>query len=146
MGFTRSLADLEGLFGIRVAAVAPGVVKTPLWTDNVDKLRIVKEGTGEGVDDWVTPEDVAKVMLAIVAEDEIASNEHVTTPFTTKQEKIRIKGGSVLEVAAHGRVRDVPLFGNTGPTGIAGNTVSNVEEYYRETVGLVGAKGWGVPK
>ena len=29
----RSLAPLEEKVGIRVVAVAPGVIKTPLWTE-----------------------------------------------------------------------------------------------------------------
>jgi NAD(P)-dependent dehydrogenase (short-subunit alcohol dehydrogenase family) len=33
-GFVRSLARLEKMFGIRVIAVAPGVVKTPLWVEH----------------------------------------------------------------------------------------------------------------
>ncbi len=45
----RSLADLEQLHGIRVTCLMPGVVKTPLWTDNPEKLRIVRqEGEGGG--------------------------------------------------------------------------------------------------
>jgi 3-hydroxybutyrate dehydrogenase len=33
-GFVRSLAPLERGLGIRVTAVAPGVVKTPLWVES----------------------------------------------------------------------------------------------------------------
>jgi 3-hydroxybutyrate dehydrogenase len=32
-GFVRSLRGLEKRFGIRVSAVAPGLIKTPLWTE-----------------------------------------------------------------------------------------------------------------
>jgi 3-hydroxybutyrate dehydrogenase len=42
--FCRSLGYLEPEFGIRVNAVAPGVVKTPIWTQ--DKLRLVDEEKG----------------------------------------------------------------------------------------------------
>jgi 3-hydroxybutyrate dehydrogenase len=31
---TRSLSPLDRLFGIKVVAVAPGMVNTPLWTDH----------------------------------------------------------------------------------------------------------------
>lgn len=30
-GFVRSLCTLESVFNIRVTAVAPGVIKTPIW-------------------------------------------------------------------------------------------------------------------
>lgn len=33
-GFVRSLGELEKRFGIRVTAVAPGIIKTPLWLEN----------------------------------------------------------------------------------------------------------------
>jgi 3-hydroxybutyrate dehydrogenase len=39
-GFVRSLGPLESRFGIRVTAVAPGVIKTPLWTE-VRSLHVV---------------------------------------------------------------------------------------------------------
>lgn len=42
-GFVRSLADLEAEYGIRVAAVLPGVVKTPLWTDHPEKSKAFNE-------------------------------------------------------------------------------------------------------
>lgn len=42
-GFVRSLALLEERKGIRVAAVAPGVIKTLLWTDHPEKMRMVTE-------------------------------------------------------------------------------------------------------
>lgn len=33
-GFTRALATLDREMGIKVVAVAPGIVRTPLWTDS----------------------------------------------------------------------------------------------------------------
>lgn len=54
-GFVRSLASLEGRTGIRVNAVAPGVIKTPLWMEAPEKLKFIKEG----VDEWATPEEVS---------------------------------------------------------------------------------------
>ena len=42
--FCRSVGCLEQMLGVRVNAVAPGVVKTPIWTE--DKLRIVDEEKG----------------------------------------------------------------------------------------------------
>jgi 3-hydroxybutyrate dehydrogenase len=42
-GFVRSMGDLEAKYGIRVAAVLPGVVKTPLWTDHPEKSKAFNE-------------------------------------------------------------------------------------------------------
>ena len=139
VGLTRALADLEGLVGVRVAAVAPGIVRTPLWLENPDKLRFLKqEGDEEGERDaWVTPEEVATVMLRICDADEVGTSVDAGK----KGDVIKIGGGSVLEVAA-GVVRDVPMLGNTGPSGIKGNTVSNAAEAYGEIIGML-KKGWG---
>lgn len=67
VGFVRCLAELEEVSGIRVAAVAPGLVRTPLWPENPHKLRMVEEEK----DEWVTPEQVAQTMLSIVTDDHI---------------------------------------------------------------------------
>ncbi|RAL06664.1 uncharacterized protein BO97DRAFT_447404 [Aspergillus homomorphus CBS 101889] len=47
LALMQSLASLEAA-GIRVTAVAPGIVKTPIWSQ--DKLALVDES----VDEWVT--------------------------------------------------------------------------------------------
>ncbi|CBF84083.1 putative short chain dehydrogenase/reductase family oxidoreductase [Aspergillus nidulans FGSC A4] len=65
-GFVRSLAKLDERCGIRVTAVAPGIIKTPLWTDHPEKLKIVDDTK----DAWVTPDEVATVMLALVQQDQ----------------------------------------------------------------------------
>ena len=46
-GFIYSMADLEESHNIRVAGVAPGIVRTPLWLDHQDKRDKIftKEGT-----------------------------------------------------------------------------------------------------
>jgi hypothetical protein len=41
-----------------VNGVAPGIIKTPLWTDHAEKLRFMDESQ----DVWVEPEEVAEVM------------------------------------------------------------------------------------
>ncbi|KAK2029761.1 short chain dehydrogenase [Colletotrichum zoysiae] len=90
-GFVRSLAVLEQTDGIRVNAVAPGVVRTPLWTDNPEKLvnlDVIQDG-------WVTPQEVAEAMLRCVTEDSLA-------------------GGSILEVGKD-RTRLVQAFNDPGP-------------------------------
>ena len=42
-------------------AVAPGVIKTPLWTEHPEKSKWI-----EGGDEWVTPEYVAETMVEIL--------------------------------------------------------------------------------
>lgn len=94
-GFVRSLAPLEnppaetGLPKIRVVAVSPARILTPLWTDNPEKMKMVGIQPG-----WVTPEAVAEVMLDLVQ----------------KQENV---GGTILEIGA--TVRKVETFNDGGP-------------------------------
>jgi 3-hydroxybutyrate dehydrogenase len=73
------------------------VVKTPLWTEHAEKMKAV------GSDDaWVTPEEVAEVMLALVEKGEIGN----VAGDLDHGGKIAIRGGSILE-ASRGKVRDV---------------------------------------
>lgn len=106
-GFIRSLADLEnppdGIPKIRVNGCAPGIIKTPLWTENPEKFKMVDEAK----DEWVTPETVAQVMIDLVEKE-----EHV--------------GGTILEVT--GQVRKVEIYNDPGPTMVGGNAVSNVQK------------------
>lgn len=94
-GFVRSLAQLEtppadtGLPKIRVVAVAPAMIKTPLWTDSEDKMKLTGKDTP-----WVTPEAVADVMVNLVEKE-----EHV--------------GGTILEVGL--KIREVDVFNDPGP-------------------------------
>ncbi|KAK2057283.1 short chain dehydrogenase [Colletotrichum caudatum] len=90
-GFVRSLAILEQTDGIRVNAVAPGVVRTPLWTDNPEKLVNLDVAQ----DGWATPQEVAEAMLRCVTEDSLM-------------------GGSILEVGKD-RTRLVQAFNDPGP-------------------------------
>jgi NAD(P)-dependent dehydrogenase (short-subunit alcohol dehydrogenase family) len=89
-GFVRCLATLEQV-GIRVNAVAPGVVRTPLWTEHPEKLKNVNEAQ----DAWVTPHECAQAMLECV-------------------ESERYLGGTVLEVG-RGNTREVQVFNDPGP-------------------------------
>lgn len=66
-GFIRSMEPLDETLGIRVNGVAPGVIKTPLWTDHPEKMKMVDER----VDEWVTPEEVAEQMLRCAEDDSI---------------------------------------------------------------------------
>lgn len=113
-GFVRSLGALDA-YGIRVNAVAPGLVRTPLWTENPDKLANIDESK----DTWVTPKEVAEAMLScIVNEDKV--------------------GGTVLEVGA-GHTRQVAVLNDPGPSRHpeAGFTTSNGEVGDAEVRGLL---------
>jgi len=102
-GFCRSLAHLEPKINIRVSAVAPGIVKTPIWTEDKVKWFDEKEDT------WVTPVKIAEVMLDLVQ----------------KEENI---GGTVLEVGAES-VRRVEGLNDPGPEG-KGFTVTKMGDGY----------------
>ena len=131
-GFVRSLAHLESSLGIRVATVAPGNIKTPIWSS--DKIALIKAEDG-----WVMPEDVAKVMIALVEKTEISQG---VGEKAEQGQKIKIGGGSVIEVAKD-RIRDVPQFNNPGPSGVAGSAASGVEQFVDEVHSLLRVDGWG---
>lgn len=123
-GFTRSLSTLEERSGIRVVAVAPAVVKTPLWThDPVNAAAVV-----EGVDQWVTPQEVADVMFQLATQDSLKAKDIADTSSENKNEvaKIPITGGTILEVTK-GYVRQVKAFNDPGPQRRPGSTVSNMD-------------------
>lgn len=103
-GFVRCVGPLDA-YGIKVNAVAPGLVRTPLWIDNPDKLGNVDESK----DTWVTPEEVAEAMLGCVESEATAS-------------------GAVIEVGAS-HTREVNMFNDPGPnfTPEAGMISSNSE-------------------
>lgn len=120
-GFIRSLAALEPQTGIRVNGVAPGVIKTPLWTEHPEKLRFVDEAK----DAWATPEEVAEAMERCLEDKEVG-------------------GGKIVEVGA-GQTRFVEALMDPGPRG-KGHTVSNGVAAYEEVYGWLGQEGWGVGK
>jgi hypothetical protein len=62
---------------IRVNGVAPGVIKTPLWTEHPEKMTFLDETK----DAWATPEEVAVAMFRCLEEAELG-------------------GGKILEVGA----------------------------------------------
>ena len=109
-GFTRSLADLEPKLNIRVNAVAPGCVKTPLWTQ--DKLSWVDEN----IDTWVTTQQVAQTMLDLV---QVESNV----------------GGTVLEVGVD-KVRSVQQLNDPGPKG-RGHTLAKIAGAMTDVYALI---------
>ncbi|TQB75824.1 hypothetical protein MPDQ_001788 [Monascus purpureus] len=136
-GLVRSLAQLDTKFGIRVTAVAPGVIKTPLWTDNPDKLKIIDEKS----DEWVTPEEVSEVMLALIQQDEVSEK---IGDKSGQGRSFRVQGGSILEVSK--TVREVTAFNDPGPGKRAGNTASDTRVIDEEVVGILSQRGWGMSK
>jgi len=97
--FVRSFASLQGMENIRVIAIAPGLVHTPLWyKENPEKYQSVAN-----FDRWLQPLDIAQVML-----DMCQDSAYV--------------GGSVVEVTTPGKTRKVQLFNDEGPPGARGST------------------------
>ncbi|OWP01217.1 hypothetical protein B2J93_5497 [Marssonina coronariae] len=110
--FTRSLGPLEQHLNIRVCAVAPAIVETPIWTEE-------RRGwVDESVDCWIAPRTVAGVML-----DMVQGVEYV--------------GGTVLEVGFE-TTRRVEGINDSGPDMMAkGYGVSKVMDGFVRTFGLI---------
>ncbi|OAP56482.1 hypothetical protein AYL99_09661 [Fonsecaea erecta] len=112
----RSLAPLHEEYGIKVVAVAPGMVYTPLWTDHPEKIK-----AADKKDIWITPEEQAAVMLDVV-------------------EKGEYEGGTVLETLKDFTRRvyiDSPM--PEGP----GSTISNLGLITEDTMALLEAERKG---
>lgn len=108
--FTRSLAPLQAEFGIKVVAVSPGMVNTPLWTDNPDKMKAIGEE-----DVILEPEELAEAMLTLV-------------------ESGSYPGGTVLEVLKNKtRVVKVDSPVAAGP----GATMSNMHIVQQDTIEIL---------
>lgn len=91
VGFTRSMANLDAGLGIRINAIAPGIVRTPLWTDHPEKLAYLEEDRK----DWITGREVAAAMLTL-----LESEDHA--------------GGTVLEIGKN-TLRKVATYNDPGP-------------------------------
>ncbi|KAI1331026.1 hypothetical protein F5Y16DRAFT_361961 [Xylariaceae sp. FL0255] len=121
-GLVRSIAHLEEAVGVRVNAVAPGVVRTPLWTEHPEKLRLLKTSQ----DGWVTPEEVAKAMLRLVTDPKLG-------------------GGTIFEVGKD-CTRLVQAFNDPGPATdpALGLIASNADQGKADIQGwLLDGKIWG---
>lgn len=131
------MANLDKELGIRITAVAPGVIKTPLWTDHPEKLKAIDQSS----DEWVTPEEVGEVMLAIVQQDKVSE---IIGDKSGKGRQFPVQGGTVLEVSK--TVRAVNPFNDPGPFGKPGNTASDLRYVENESIELLKQRGWGASK
>ncbi len=129
-----------------MTAVAPGVIKTPLWTEAPEKLKLIAAD-----DAWVTPESVADVMVALVEKEAVrvsaglggaAGSRLASGDAREGTKEVAVAGGMILEVAK-GRVRVVEQFDGVGPSG-EGNTVGNMGIAEEEIFERLGGGGWGV--
>ncbi|KAF5704318.1 3-hydroxybutyrate dehydrogenase [Fusarium mundagurra] len=133
-GFVRSLSNLSSA-NIRIAAVAPGIIKTPLYTDNPEKMAMV-----DGLQDvWVEPEEVAEVMVALIERDRMSE----TIGEYPKNGDIQIKSGTILEVTK-GRARPVHPYHDPGPSG-PGALASNMAAAENAVMEML-KPGWGAPE
>jgi 3-hydroxybutyrate dehydrogenase len=132
--FMHSLAPPEARLGIRLAAVAPGAVKTLMCTEHAEKMKAIGSN-----DAWVTPEEAAEVVVALVDEDEV---ENIAGDLD-KGEKIFIRRGSILEVCKE-RVGDVPAFNDPGPTVRPENTTSRMRQLEDEFGNALCTNWWGI--
>lgn len=94
---------LEPEFGIKVNCIAPGLIRTPLWTAHPEKLRWVDDSH----DTWIEPEEVADAIIDAMVDP-------------------KINGGDVIEVVKDAR-RMVKTYGDLGPKG-RGTSVSKGQE------------------
>ena len=120
--------------GVRVTAVAPGLVKTPLWTDHPEKLHWIGKA-----DEWVTPEFVAEKMVDLIEKEEL--EVEVDNKGGEGRKMVKMEGGLILEVAK-GRVRKVEQYNDPGPAG-EGTTVEGMETAEEEVLGRL-KEGWGM--
>ncbi|KIW99554.1 uncharacterized protein Z518_11293 [Rhinocladiella mackenziei CBS 650.93] len=92
--FVRCMAPLESLCGIRVVAVAPGVVDTPLFRDSPGALAHI-----DMEKDFVLPRsEIVRAMVALIRD--------ATYP-----------SGTILEVGDIGLWRPVEILNDSGPQG-----------------------------
>lgn len=106
------MGPLEKLANIRVTAVAPGIVETPMFRNS-----ILADAMAEGSDDLVLPEQIAQVMVDLIQ----------------KEENV---GGTILEVGTDD-VRVVERLRDPGHQGKKGCTVSNPRVLYEATEKLI---------
>ncbi|MCJ1474005.1 hypothetical protein MMC13_002661 [Lambiella insularis] len=132
-GFVRSLAPLDGHLGIRITAVAPGVIKTPLWTENPEKLRLVSD-----TDDWMVDlieKEGIEVQASAVASTGLSSGDD-----RQGTKMVKVEGGFILEVGR--KLRKVEMFNDSGPLR-EGDMASNIAVGDRDIFERLNKRGWG---
>ncbi|KAF3344293.1 Maltose permease MAL61 [Verticillium dahliae VDG2] len=113
--FVRSLGSLREHLGIRVGAVAPGAVMTPMWLQDPDKRAILDADAG-AADIFIHPDEIARGMMAL-CEDPAYGD------------------GTILEVTK-GSTRVVPLYHAEPPSGV-GSMVPGYQKAADELVTYV---------
>jgi 3-oxoacyl-[acyl-carrier protein] reductase len=68
LGFTRSVAQEVGSRGVRVNAICPGYIKTPM-TDDIPEMLKMMVVARTPLGRMGTPEDVANVALFLASDD-----------------------------------------------------------------------------
>ncbi|KAJ5713997.1 NAD(P)-binding protein [Penicillium malachiteum] len=101
-GFVRSMVPCEELEGVKITAICPCLVRTPLWTDQSERMEQFSIDDAE----TVTAAQVGKAMITLVEDGQY-------------------KGGTVLEITAFG-TRVIPEWNISPPptkfTGIVSQT------------------------
>lgn len=92
-------------------------------------------------DAWVTPEEVAEVMLAIVQQEQVSE---IIGDRSGREPHFKVEGGTILEVSK--TVRAVNQFNDPGPGTRPGNTASDHHSVEEESYRLLSQKGWGLSK
>ncbi|KAK2013501.1 NAD(P)-binding protein [Colletotrichum eremochloae] len=133
-GFVRAIKDVDAVAGVRVVAVAPGIIKTPLYTDNPEKLAMIDSLT----DVWVEPEEVAEVMVALIERDTMSTT---IGDYSPDRQDIAIESGLILEITK-ARARPVTAYHDPGPSG-PGALASNMAAAESAAKSLL-KKGWGL--
>jgi NAD(P)-dependent dehydrogenase (short-subunit alcohol dehydrogenase family) len=68
VGFTKSMAQADVDENIKIVCILPGMVKTPLWTDQ--SVKPIADQFGYTDDICITPEQVAQAMVEMIESGE----------------------------------------------------------------------------
>lgn len=115
------MAPLEAAYGIKVNGVAPGLIKTPLWTDHPEKIKTIDEE----LDSWTTPEEVAAQMVRCLEDEAI--------------------GAGVIWEVLQGKYRVVDWKDVKAPEG-PGSGIANAKMLSDEVFEWLKEPGWGAVK
>lgn len=93
-------------------------------------------------DEWVTPDEVATVMMSLVQQDRVSEVIGDGAGEASKgKTEYPVTGGTVLEVSK--TVRTVSPYNDPGPVGRPGATVATTTPVHDEVWELLASKGWG---